>query len=62
MLYEVRILDSGGKIEKVVHEKELSQRFWKNFNNTPAKTGTGKPGRKSKKRISVLSNSSRTDF
>ncbi|MFQ5671985.1 MAG: hypothetical protein ACE5G9_02745 [Nitrospinales bacterium] len=52
MFYKVRILDSQGKVEKVIDEKELSKRYWKVFNDPLSPTGKGKPGRKSKKKRS----------
>lgn len=52
MLYEVRILDPKGNLEKVIKEKELSKRFWKDFNERSYSTGKGKTGEKNKRRNS----------
>jgi hypothetical protein len=54
MFFEVKILDGKGKVKKVVTSRELSRKFWTNFQTS---TGTGastsdlfkKRGRKSKK-------------
>ena len=31
MIYEVRVLDSRGKIKKTISDRELSKRHWKSF-------------------------------
>ena len=53
MIYEVRILDPKGNVEKIIKEKELSKRFWKDFNDTsPASIGKSRIRQKNKKRAS----------
>ena len=34
MFYEVKVFDSRGQLKKVVSSKKLSNRFWRNNENT----------------------------
>ena len=36
MFYEVKVFDSRGQLKKVVSSKKLSNRFWRNNENTPS--------------------------
>ena len=36
MFYEVKVFDSRGQLKKVVSSKKLSNRFWRNNDNTPS--------------------------
>ena len=36
MFYEVKVFDSQGQLKKIVSSKKLSNRFWRNNDNTPS--------------------------
>lgn len=53
MFYEVRILDSSGKVKKVLSSKRLSKKYWNGFFDKakgPSTTGAGRgKGQKAQK-------------
>jgi len=36
MFYEVKVFNSRGQLKKIVSSKKLSNRFWRNNDNTPS--------------------------
>lgn len=52
MLYEVRILDPKGNVEKIIKGKELSKRFWKEFDEASPSIRKSKTYLKNKRRNS----------
>ena len=56
MFYQVKVLNSEGKIKKVISSKELSKRYWNTFfedmsGDSAAKTASIKLARKKKKEL-----------
>ena len=56
MFYQVKVMDSEGKLKKVISSQELSKRYWNTFfdemsGDNAAKTASVKQARKKKKEL-----------